>query len=102
MAIVISIGPWGGIYCTWGFAFRLCLGWVALTILPMDGDRLMELAASAPTEAAEETPAKGTPICETCGGLGQIAHFNSYPLLPEWEWVECPNPECVYGYLPEE
>lgn len=41
MSIVLSFGRWGGVYITRGWSFRLCLGWVALTILPADLDRLL-------------------------------------------------------------
>lgn len=47
MAIVISIGKWGGIYWYRGFGLRLCLGWIAFTILPVDGDDLLKAAAIA-------------------------------------------------------
>jgi len=45
MAIVISIGKWGGIYWYQGFGVRLCLGWIAFTILPVDGDDLLDAAS---------------------------------------------------------
>lgn len=45
MGIMISIGKWGGIYAYKGFGLRLCLGWVAITIFPRDGDQILELAS---------------------------------------------------------
>ena len=45
MAIVISIGKWGGIYAYRGFGLRICVGWIAVTILPVDGDDLLAAAA---------------------------------------------------------
>lgn len=36
MTICISIGKWGGIYWFSGFTKRLCLGWIALTYIPVD------------------------------------------------------------------
>jgi uncharacterized protein (DUF433 family) len=41
MSFVINIGSWGGIYVYRGATFRLCLGWVALTIWPFDIDYLI-------------------------------------------------------------
>jgi len=47
MGIVISIGPWGNVY--WyrssGFGWRLCLGWVAITYWPVDGDDILDAAS---------------------------------------------------------
>jgi len=47
MAIVISIGRWGYIGCSFipGWSFRLALGWIAITILMIDGDILLDAAA---------------------------------------------------------
>lgn len=45
MCIVISIGKWGGVYGYHDFGWRLCLGWVAITFLPVDGDFILEQAA---------------------------------------------------------
>ena len=42
MTLAFTIGPWGGFYCYWGFSKRLCLGWVAITFLPVDFDALLE------------------------------------------------------------
>lgn len=44
MAIIISIGKWGGIYLYHGYGWRLCLGWIAITYLPVDGDVVIEAA----------------------------------------------------------
>lgn len=42
MSIIISIGKkWGGVYWYRGLSCRLCLGWVAITILPVDDDILL-------------------------------------------------------------
>lgn len=40
MTFMFSIGAWGGFYCHSG---RLCLGWVALTYLPLDIDDVLAL-----------------------------------------------------------
>lgn len=45
MAIIISIGKYGGFYFYRGAGLRLCLGWVAVTIIMEDGDDVLELAA---------------------------------------------------------
>lgn len=45
MAIVVSIGKWGNVYFYRGFGWRLCLGWIAITILPMDGDVILDWAS---------------------------------------------------------
>jgi hypothetical protein len=56
LAILISVGKWGGVYVVLGFGWRLSLGWVAITILPFDGDRLLEAAAKwANTPGRSET-----------------------------------------------
>ena len=53
MAIIISVGRWGGVYGYLGFGMRLCLGWIALTILPVDGDDIINAAVVACEQAAE-------------------------------------------------
>ena len=43
MSIILSLGRWGGVYVFYrGYSFRLCLGWVALTILPEDIDGVLD------------------------------------------------------------
>ena len=43
--IMISIGKWGGFYVyTEGWSKRICLGWVAITLVPSDGDAILEAA----------------------------------------------------------
>jgi hypothetical protein len=41
--LVISFGKWGGIYLS-GFPTlpRLCLGWIAFTLFPVDGDEIIK------------------------------------------------------------
>lgn len=41
MTFAISFGKWGGFYIITGWTWRVCLGWMALTILPMDLDVLL-------------------------------------------------------------
>lgn len=43
MTLSFTIGPWGGFYIHNGYTLRLCLGWLALTILPVDFDCLLEI-----------------------------------------------------------
>jgi len=38
---IISIGKWGGFYFHRGYATRLCLGFIAITLLPEDLDNLL-------------------------------------------------------------
>lgn len=41
MSIILSFGRWGGVYYHGGWSKRLCLGWVALTLLPADIDPIL-------------------------------------------------------------
>lgn len=41
MTFILSIGRWGGVYVSWGWSKRICLGWVALTVIPSDIDKLL-------------------------------------------------------------
>lgn len=43
MTLMLSIGKWGGVYLTWGYTKRLCLGWVAITYIPRDDDWMNEV-----------------------------------------------------------
>ena len=43
--IMISAGRWGGFYYAGGWSKRLCLGWIAFTFFPTDGDNIITLAA---------------------------------------------------------
>jgi hypothetical protein len=45
MAVVISIGKWGGIYTHFAWSWRVCIGWVAITIFPVDGDKIIDAAS---------------------------------------------------------
>ncbi len=38
---VISFGPWGGLYAHGAYAYRVCLGFVAITWLPLDIDTVL-------------------------------------------------------------
>jgi hypothetical protein len=39
MSIILSIGRWGGFYCNHG---RLCLGWIAFTLMIGEFDDWLE------------------------------------------------------------
>lgn len=41
MTLALTIGPWGGFYWHWGFTKRICLGYVALTYIPIDLDSIL-------------------------------------------------------------
>lgn len=45
MGIMISIGKWGGVYVARGWALRICLGWLAITLFPVDGDYILAAAS---------------------------------------------------------
>jgi len=55
MCIVISIGKWGGVYFYKGYGIRICLGWIAITILPTDGDNVLDFASKWADKIYEET-----------------------------------------------
>jgi hypothetical protein len=38
---VISFGAWGGLYANGTYAYRVCLGFVAITWLPLDVDAVL-------------------------------------------------------------
>lgn len=38
---VVSFGPWGGLYASGTCAYRVCLGFVAITWLPLDVDAVL-------------------------------------------------------------
>ena len=46
--LALSWGRYGGFYVTWAYAKRLCLGWVALTYVPLEIDALMDAYADSP------------------------------------------------------
>ena len=46
---VVSFGPWGGLYANGTYAYRICLGFVAITWLPLDIDTvLVKMGAGRP------------------------------------------------------
>jgi len=56
MAIMISIGRWGGAYLKRAWGLRVCLGWIAITIMPIDGDIILGMAGDyqPPAEVKSE------------------------------------------------
>lgn len=42
MSILISFGKWGGVYFHRGYSWRLCMGWIAVSVFPMDDDVLLD------------------------------------------------------------
>lgn len=59
MTILISIGKWGNIYYYLGYGFRLCLGWVAITFLPCDGDIILDMAVKEAERLVSAKKSKG-------------------------------------------
>jgi len=57
VCIVISIGKWGGVWVYKGYGWRLCLGWIAFTFLPTDGDNILLLASKASDILYKNNPA---------------------------------------------
>ena len=50
IGLLISVGKWGGLHFLLGKRYwskRICLGFVALTYFPCDGDQIIEWAADA-------------------------------------------------------
>lgn len=41
-ALSVSWGKWGGFYWRRGFCLRLCLGWIAMTYIPRDLDKVIQ------------------------------------------------------------
>lgn len=42
MSICVSLGAYGGFYFSRGWSWRLCLGWLAVTVFPCDLDRVLD------------------------------------------------------------
>ena len=56
MTFMIAVGKWGGIYFINGFLKRLCIGWVALTFIPVDeGDFLSAMNAATEKPGNDST-----------------------------------------------
>ncbi len=42
MTVMVSVGEWGGVYLHRGYSKRLCLGWLSITFVAQDMDKLLE------------------------------------------------------------
>ena len=60
MSIIFSIGSYGGFYWHLGNSFRLCLGWVAITVILIDIDFVLEAA----TRQAVERQRQNEPLSD--------------------------------------
>lgn len=40
MTLMINVGHWGGFYLFRGYSWRICLGWLAITVFPCDLDEV--------------------------------------------------------------
>jgi len=80
MCIIISVGKWGGIYLYKGFGFRVCLGWIAITYFPTDGDNFLELARRGSLIDQLKTSAKDLLVALNEYGNGEcsFAHVLEY------------------------
>ncbi len=52
-SLILSIGSYGGFYIRRHKTFRICLGWVALTVIPFDIDAVFHAGLAALTPAAQ-------------------------------------------------
>lgn len=43
--IMISVGKYAGFHFHRGWSWRLCLGWVAITVVPIDGDIILWMSS---------------------------------------------------------
>jgi hypothetical protein len=100
MTLAFSFGPWGGFYLHTGYTFRICLGWVAITFLPVDFDYLLEISmldpaiitalyrvadcAAAITETAYHDDTED-PTRRTIGEADYIALHNALAVLEALE-----------------
>ena len=42
MSFILSFERWDGMYLQCGYSLRLCLGWMAITIIPADIDTVFD------------------------------------------------------------
>lgn len=52
--LAVSWGEWGGFYLDRGWCTRLCIGWVAITYLPVDFDDLVLTEGGGDLDALAE------------------------------------------------
>jgi len=53
---MISIGKWGGFYLHRGWSYRLCIGWIAFSFFPVDGDEILDLARIGSESLIKDDP----------------------------------------------
>lgn len=58
LSLILSIGKWGGFYAFNGTTKRLCLGWVALSLIPYDIDPILHWALKDPAAVANSAETK--------------------------------------------
>lgn len=46
-SVIVSVGRYGGFYVHRGHTLRICLGWIALTVVPFDIDRVFQEGLAA-------------------------------------------------------
>lgn len=46
-SFVVSYGVYGGFYIHWRYTKRICLGWVAITVIPDDIDNILNQTPNA-------------------------------------------------------
>jgi len=56
---MFSVGRYGGFYIRLGYSWRICLGWVALTLLPTDVDKLLRPEVNPKEDAVRIDPRTG-------------------------------------------
>ncbi len=106
MGIIISIGRWGGVWVslsTW--AKRICLGWLAITYVPTDGDDVLK-AASDWNAGYKELVNARTEIDRLQAALAaadgiriQLGYFmesDSCENDPNFSWPGCDCEGCSY------
>ena len=42
LSFIVSVGKWGGFYLMLGYSWRICLGFIAFTIIPDDIDNVFD------------------------------------------------------------
>lgn len=61
-SIVVSVGPWGGLYLYRGWSKRICLGWFAITFYPRDMDDILQMIRTDEAEAIIQDDIYDEPI----------------------------------------
>lgn len=86
MTIMFSFGKYGGFYFSRGFTWRLCLGWMAITLIPSDDDILLKTVK----EKVDDDPS-----CPFCGGRNLEVN---YSYIDGWiARVDCKDCDDIRG-----